>query len=414
MNKTKEQFAVAVVGGGPAGMMAAIKASENGARVVLIEKNSGLGKKLLITGGGRCNITQALLNNREFAEKLGKNGKFLLSALSVFGPKETIDFFETNGLKLKTGRGGRVFPVSHKAGDVLNVLLKRLAKNKVNILLNKKVLGFDIKQGIIEKVKLKEKDIFAKNFILTTGGAAYPGTGSTGDGYLWAQAMGHKIAKPLPALTPLKIKEKWVNGLAGLTLKNVRVAVLQNNKKQAERFGEMLLTHFGVSGPIILDLSKEIGELLTRGSVVLKIDLKPALDTEILDKRLQRDFQSNKNFKNYLPCLLPQRLSDLIIQSTGISPDKKLNSLSREERKKIIGFLKGLPLTVAGLVGFEQALITRGGVNLKDIDSRTMRSKIIKNLFFAGEIMDLDGPTGGYNLQICWSSGFAAGCNACG
>ncbi len=407
----KEKYDVAVIGGGPAGMMGAIKASEKGLKVVLIEKNDGFGKKLLITGGGRCNITQGEFNDKKFVEKLGKNGQFLFSALSVFGVKEIIDFFEKNGLLTKVERGGRVFPISDKAKDVLKVLLKCLNKNKVKFLLNQEVLGFNIKEGKIESVKLKGKEIIAKSFILTTGGAAYPGTGSTGDGYLWAQKMGHKIIKPMPALVPIEIKESWVKGLAGLTLKNVSVAVFSNTKKVYSEFGEMLFTHSGVSGPVVLDLSKKIGELLEKGVVNLKIDLKPALDILTLNKRLQRDFVRNKDFKNYLPELIPQRLSDLIIKFTGISPDKKLNAITKEERKKIIDFLKGLELTVKGTTGFSHAIITSGGIDLKEIDSKTMRSKIVSNLFFAGEIIDLDGPTGGYNLQICWSTGFVAGMN---
>jgi len=393
-------------------MMAAIKASDRGASVVLIEKNSTLGKKLLITGGGRCNITQAEFNDKKFAEKLGKNGQFFLSSLCVFGPKDVINFFEKLGLSTKKERGGRIFPVSDKAQDVLNVLLECLRENKVKIMLNQKAVGFGVKEGIIEKVKLKEKEISARNFILAAGGAAYPGTGSTGQGYEWARKMGHKIIKPMPALAPIQTKEDWVKDLAGLTLKNVRVDVFQDGKKQDSRFGEMLFTHSGVSGPIILDLSKKIGQLMPCGQVCLKIDLKPALDISTLDKRLQRDFKGNKDFKNYLPELVPQKLGGLIIGLTRISPNKKLNSISKDERKKIVNSLKGLNLTVKGLSGFGQAIITSGGVDLKEIESRTMRSKIIKNLFFAGEIIDLDGPTGGYNLQICWSAGCAAGVSA--
>jgi predicted Rossmann fold flavoprotein len=389
MSKSKEKFDVAVIGGGPAGIMAAIKAGERGARVVLIEKNSIFGKKLLMTGGGRCNISQAEFNAKKFVEKLGSKGQFLLSALSAFGPEEVISFFEKNGLKTKIERGGRVFPVSDKSQDVLDVLLKCLHKNKAQFLLGQEVLGFNVKAGRIKEVELKEKDVIAKSFILATGGLAYPGTGSTGDGYEWARKMGHKIIEPRPALAPIETKENWVKDLQGLTLKNVRVDIFQDNKKRDFRFGEMMMT-------------KE---------VVLKIDLKPALDAVVLDKRLQRDFRSNKNFKNYLPELVPRRLGDLLIKFTGISPDKKLNSVSKEERKKIVDVLKGLKLTVKGSAGFSQAIITSGGIDLKEIESKTMRSKIIKNLFLAGEIIDLDGPTGGYNLQICWSTGYAAGAN---
>ncbi len=409
MSSEKQKYDVVVVGGGPAGMMATIKASEKGLKVVLIEKNPGFGKKLLITGGGRCNITQFELNDKKFVETLGKKGQFLFSSLSVFGPKEVCDFFEKNGLPTKVERCGRVFPVSDKSQDVLNVLLRCLNKNKVKFLLNQEVLGFNIKDKLVESIKLKEKEIFAKSFILATGGKAYPGTGSTGDGHLFSGKMGHKIVKPMPALAPIETKGNLFKGLAGLTLKNVSVAIFQNNKKIDASFGEMIFTHSGVSGPIVLDLSKRVGELLANGEVRLKIDLKPVLDVLTLDKRLQRDFKSNKDFKNYLPSLIPQRLSDLIIKLTGILPDKKLNFITKEERKKIIDALKGLELIVKSIAGFDQAIITSGGVDLKEIESRTMRSKIIKNLFFAGEIIDLDGPTGGYNLQICWSTGFVAG-----
>ncbi len=411
MNKI-EQFDVAVIGGGPAGMMAAIKAGERGAKVVLIEKNPIFGKKLLLTGGGRCNISQGEFDNKKFVEKLGKKGQFLLSALSVFGPKEVIDFFEKNGLKTKIERGGRIFPVSDKSQGVLGVLLKCLHKNKVKFLLNQEVVGFNVKEKEIKSVKLKEQAITAKSFILAVGGKAYPGTGSTGDGYQWARNMGHRIIEPMPALVPIEIKENWVKDLQGLTLKNISVSVFQNNKNFGSKFGEMVFTHFGVSGPIILDLSKKIGESMITGKAFLKIDLKPALDILTLDKRLQRDFKGNKNFKNYLPELIPQRLGDLIIKFTGISPNKKLNLINKEERKRIINFLKGLELNVKGSAGFGQAIITSGGIDLKEIESKTMRSKIIKNLSFAGEIIDLDGPTGGYNLQICWSTGYVAGVSA--
>ncbi len=411
--KTKERvdFDVAVVGGGPAGMMAALKASENSLKVVLIEKNATLGKKLLITGGGRCNLTQNEVDNKKLALKLGKNGQFLLSALSRFGVKETKEFFEKQGLKIKVERGGRVFPVSDKSVEVLNFFSHLLKENKVEVLTSEEVMNFKLKEGKIEKLLLKSKgrEIKANNFIIAAGGLSYPQTGSTGSGYKWARDLGHKVVEPKPALVSLKVNENWAKELQGLTLKNVEVSLWQNNKKKLTRFGEMLFTHFGVSGPIILDLSKEAVQLKEKGKLILKIDLKPALDLLTLDKRLQRDFKSKKHFKNYLPELLPQKLGNLLVRFTEINPNKIVNTISKEERKKIIEFLKCLPLTITDSTGFEHALVTSGGVDLKEIDSRTMRSKIISNLFFAGEVLDLDGPTGGYNLQICWTTGYISG-----
>lgn len=403
---------MAIIGGGPAGIMAAGRAAELGAKVILIEKNQTFGKKLLMTGNGRCNISHAEFNNKKFVEKLGKKGQFLLSALSVFSPEEVIKFFGEKGLPTKIEKDGRIFPVSDKAQDVLRILLKYLNKNKVKLLLNQEVVGFEIKKGRIESVKLAKGEIMAQSFILCTGGKSYPQTGSTGDGYKWAQKMGHKIINPRPSLTPIKTKENWVSDIQGLSLKNVSVELFQNNKKQDQSSGEMIFTHFGLSGPMVLNLSKKTEELLANGEVILKIDLMPALNASMLDKKLQRDFKRNKVLKNYLSEIIPQRLSDLIVRFSKIIPDKKLNSITKEERKKLIEIIKGLKLTPRGLVGFSQAIVTSGGVDLKEIDSKTMRSKIIKNLFFAGEIIDLDGPTGGYNLQICWSTGYIAGENA--
>ena len=411
MDNNEQKFDVAVIGGGPAGMIAAGKAAENGARVVIIDRNRTLGRKLLITGKGRCNITQAEFDSREFIRELGKNGKFLFSSFSVFGPQEVIKFFEERGLKTKTERGFRVFPVSDKAEDVLKVLTEYLKKNNVRMLLGREVFGFKTKKGKIESIKLKDEEIFADKFILAVGGKAYPITGSSGDGYEWAKKMGHTIIDPEPSLVPVKTKENWVSDLQGLSLKNVQINIFQNNKKQDSRFGEMLFTHFGLSGPIVLETSKKIGELLKNGKVEIQVDFKPALDFVQLDKRLQRDFEENrkKDFKNYLPELLPQKMIETFLNLSGIDPHKKLRFISKEERKNILHLLKGMKIIVESLLGFDQAIVTSGGVNLREVDPKTMQSKIIKNLFFAGEILDLDGPTGGYNLQICWSTGYTAG-----
>jgi len=410
--ENKTIFDVVVIGGGPAGMMAGGRAGELGAKVLLLEKNAALGRKLLLTGKGRSNITKAEFNPRELLKKYGREGDFLLYPLSIFGVKETIDFFEKKGLKTKVERGKRIFPQSDRASDVLNILISYLKKGKVEIMTNSGVKKIIKKEKKIVKIILSGgREILAKNYIISTGGKSYPGTGSTGEGYQWAKELGHKVNKLRPALVPLRIKENWPKTAQGLSLKNVELTVFQNNKKQDSRFGELLFTHFGVSGPIVLDLSGKVGELLEKGEVKLVLDLKPALDFQTLDKRIQSDFSkySQKLFKNSLSDLLPQKLIPIIVELSGINPEKKVNEITREERQKLVRLLKGLEMRVISLLGFETAIVTSGGVSLKEIDSKTMKSKLIENLFFAGEIIDLKGPTGGYNLQLCWSTGYLAG-----
>ena len=436
--KNKTFFDVAVIGGGPAGMMAAGRAGELGAKVVLLEKNVSLGRKLLLTGKGRSNLTRAEFNPRELLKKYGREGDFLLYPLSVFGVKETIEFFEKKGLKTKIERGKRIFPESNRSQDVLNILINYLKKSLVKVMANYEVKEiikeptFANSASVAEATSAKEaatagnenriakvvlsggQELLAENYIIATGGKSYSGTGSTGDGYKWAEELGHKVSKLRPALVPLKIKENWPKLAQGLALKNVELTVLKNNKKKDGRFGELLFTHFGISGPIVLDLSGKIGELLEKGEVKLILDLKPALDFRILDKRLQSDFSkySQKLFKNSLSDLLPQKLIPVVVELSGINPSKKVNEIIREERHKLVKLLKGLEMMVSSLLGFETAIVTSGGVSLKEIDSKTMKSKLIENLFFAGEIIDLHGPTGGYNLQLCWSTGYLAGKSA--
>ncbi|MEC4684322.1 MAG: NAD(P)/FAD-dependent oxidoreductase [Nitrospirota bacterium] len=406
-----EKYDLAIIGAGPAGMMAALRASECGANVVLLEKNSIPGIKLLMTGKERCNITNAEPDVRKFADNLGKNGRFLLSALYHFGIEETIDFFHKNNLKTKIERGGRVFPESDKAKDVHGLFLRLIKENRITLLTSCRIKKISQRQNRIEKIILDNSGIKAENYLLCTGGLSYPRTGSTGDGYTWARQMGHTIIKPEPALTPISVKEKWVKELEGLSLKNVRVSVYQGNKKQDERFGEALFTGSGLSGPIILDMSKSTGKILVNGKADLFIDFKPALDFKVLDKRILHDLEKygNRSIKNILPELLPKKLIPVILELAGIEPEKKGHSITREERKKLRLLLKEFPLTIEGLSGFSKAIITAGGVSLKEIDPKTMRSRIIKNLYFAGEILNLDGPTGGYNLQVCWSTGYLAG-----
>lgn len=409
--KDDNVFDIAVIGGGPAGMIAAGRAAELGVKVVLIEKNEVLGKKLLLTGKGRCNFTHNELDIRKFAEKYGRNGRFLYRALSVFGVKEVIDFFASRGVKGKVEQGDRIFPENGNVQDILKVLLKYLSEGKVTILYNVEVINFKQEDRKISQVILRDRQIIADKFIICTGGKSYPQTGSTGDGYHWARQLGHTIIEPVPALNPIKISEKWVKELQGLSLKNISLKLFQNGKKQDERFGEMLFTHFGVSGPIVMDLSKNIGTLLKRGPVKLILDLKPALDFKKLDKRIQRDLEKFKGrmFKNSLKGLLPLSMIPVIIRLSGIESEKQVDYLSREERIKLVHLLKELELSPTELLGFKWSVVTSGGIALKEVDPNTMCSKKIKNLYFAGEILDLDGPSGGYNLQECWSSGYLAG-----
>ena len=409
--KDNNSFDIAVIGGGPAGMMAAGRAAELGAKVVLIEKNETLGKKLLITGKGRCNFTHNEFDIRKFAEKFGRNGRFLYSALALFGAREVIDFFESKGVKGKVEQGDRIFPEKGNARDILNVLVKYLAEGKVNILLNAEVTGFKQEKRKISQVLLRNRKINVEKYIICAGGKSYPQTGSSGDGYRWVEQLGHTVIKPVPALNPVKTSEKWMKELQDLSLKNVSLKLFQNGKKQDERFGEMLFTHFGVSGPIVMDMSKNIGELLKNGPVKLFLDLKPALDFKKLDKRIQRDFQEFKGrmFKSSLKGLLPLSMIPLIIKLSGIEPEKKVDYITREERNKLVHLLKELELTPTGLLGFKWSMVTSGGVALKEVNPNTMGSKKVDNLYFAGEILDLDGPSGGYNLQECWSTGYLAG-----
>lgn len=404
-----KNFDVVIIGGGPAGMMAAGKAAENGVSVALLEKNSNLGKKLLLTGGGRCNLTQVEFDIKTLIKKFGKNGKFLFSSLFSFGPKEVIDFFEKRNLPTKTERDGRVFPTSDKAEDVLQVLQKYLKENNVQIFFDAEVSSFENNKNKIQSVKLKDgREISAKNFILSTGGKSYPTTGSTGQGYTFAKNLGHTVTPLSPALTPIKIQEGWIKNLQGLSFENITVSLIEKNKKKKNQQGEIIFTHFGISGPVILNMSKEINI-----SKKISIDFFPELNQEKLDTKIKKDFKENinKNIINCLSQIIPQKLAEIILKINNLNEDKKINSVTKNERIKIITSLKNFRLTTSETFRIDQAMITSGGINLKEIDSKTMRSKIVSNLFFAGEILDLDGPTGGYNLQIAWSTGHTAGKN---
>lgn len=405
------KYDIIVIGGGPSGMMAAAVAGQNGARVLLLEKNHNLGAKLLITGKGRCNVTNYTLKVSDLVKRYGDNGKFLFSAFNKFGPEEIISFLKKYGVSVKTEKDNRVFPRSDKALDVLNALKKFLKDSGVEIRTKAQVKDIVKKGERIEKIILKDgEQLLADSFILATGGKSYPLTGSTGDGYRWLQKLGHHIVSPRPALVPMLVREKWVRELEGLSLKNVEISIYKNNKKIKSEFGEAIFTDNGLSGPIILNLSKMAGELLPE-NVKLKVDFKPGLDDKKLDEQLQLDFKNfaNKIFKNYLAELYPSKLIPIMVKLSGIQADKKVNAISREERKNLLKLLKSFTLEIKALDSFDKAIITAGGVDLKEIDPQTMRSKIIENLYLAGEILDIDGPTGGYNLQVCWSTGNLAG-----
>jgi predicted Rossmann fold flavoprotein len=405
-------YDVVVIGAGPAGMMAAGVAGSQGANVLLLEKNKRLGSKILITGKGRCNVTQANFNIRDLVKAYGQNGSFLFSSLYKFGPQEVIDFFEDLDVKMKTERGGRVFPESDEAGDIIEALKKFMKKNNVEIKYRSEVTGFEKDNLEITAVKLQDgSKIKAKNFIIATGGLSYPNTGCTGEGFKWAKDFGHTVVKTAPALVPLKTKEKWIKDLMGLTLKNVGLTAWQGDKKIGERQGDMLFTHFGVSGPIVLDISKSVIDAEKNGQVRLTINLKPALSREQLDKRIQRDFKkyNNKLFRNALSDLIPKGLIPIIIRDSKINPEKAVNLITREERLRLVDLVQSIDLTVAGNMGYDLAIVTSGGVLLKEIDPKTLKSKIINNLYFIGEVLDIDAPTGGYNLTAAWSTGFSAG-----
>ena len=405
---SKNMNRVIIVGGGAAGMMAAVAAADNGKQVCLIEKNEKLGKKLFITGKGRCNVTNAA-DTEMLLTNVCTNAKFLYSAFYSFDNNAVMSFLEQAGCLLKTERGERVFPVSDHYSDVIAAFRRELEKRGVEIRLHTVVKELCAEEGQITGVILEDgKKLFADNVIVCTGGISYPSTGSTGDGYRFAEETGHRVTEPRPALVPLSIEEEWCGQLMGLALKNVSLRLICGKQEVFEGFGEMLFTHFGISGPLVLSASSFY---MPGEKTKAMIDLKPAMDEEQLDRRLLRDFDENKNrqFKNALGGLFPIKLIPVMIELSGIHPDKRVNEISREERKRFISLMKNLPLTVTGTRDFTEAIITRGGVSVKDINPSTMESKKVKGLYFAGEVLDLDALTGGFNLQIAWSTGHLAG-----
>lgn len=406
---------VIVVGGGPAGMMAAIKAAERKLTVIILEKNHQLGKKLAITGKGRCNITNSA-EIETFIENMPGNGQFLYGPFYSFTNIDMINFLSRAGLKTKIERGGRVFPESDKAVDVLSTLESILKKNQVKIIYNKTAAEIIVNNGQVAGVKTADGQTYlGSNVIIATGGASYPGTGSTGDGYEIARRVGHTIITAKPALVPLATQEDWVKELQGLALKNVQVTVIANGRKMGDDFGEMLFTHFGVSGPIILSLSRQIvSQIESVANIQIKINLKPALSEEQLDLRIQRDLNKylRKQLKNALDELLPKSLIPIIIKQSGISAEKSVHQITREERRQLVNVISGLSLQIKGPRPLREAIVTAGGIAVKEINPSTMESKLLHGLFFAGEVIDIDGFTGGFNLQAAWSTGYVAGDNA--
>ena len=410
---------VIVIGGGPAGMMAAISSAENGNDVTIIEKMQSLGRKLLITGKGRCNITSSL-DMDEFIKNIPGNGMFLYSAFKNYTNQDIIKLLKEEGLEVKEERGNRIFPVTDKSLDVLKCFEKKLKSLNVNIILNTKVKEILVEDNIVKGVKTEKEIINADKVILATGGKSYPLTGSTGDGYVMAQKLGHTVTKINPSLVPLETFDKEAcKNLQGLSLKNVQIELIDKNKNKViyEDFGEMLFTHFGVSGPTILSSSahlvryKNIQQLFNENKISLKIDFKPALSEEKLNDRILRDFNEEKNkmFRNSLDKLLPQKLIPIIIKISGIEPNKKVNEITKIERKNLVKLLKNFEITIKGFRSIDEAIITSGGIKIKEINPKTMESKIIKGLYFAGEIIDVDAYTGGFNLQIAYSTGYTAG-----
>lgn len=403
---------VLVVGGGAAGMFAAIFAAKNGHTVHLYEKNEKLGKKIFITGKGRCNVTNAC-DIEDLFTAVVSNPKFLYSGFYSFTNQDVMDFFEDAGVPLKIERGNRVFPVSDHSSDIIRALERTMKQYGVSIHLNAAVTAVktDSEQAF-SHIQLKDgTKIYGDSCIIATGGISYPLTGSTGDGHEFAKKTGHKITPMLPALVPLKIKEDWITQLQGLSLRNVKITITNKKKKLYEDFGEMLFTHYGVSGPVILSASSMIGNALTKNHLQMCIDLKPGLSEDQLDQRIIRDFEENKNkqFKNALNKLFPSKLIPVMVYLSNIDGEKKVNEISREERKYFVSLIKNLPVTITGLRSFQEAIITKGGISVKDVNPQTMESKLAQGLYFCGEILDLDAVTGGYNLQIAWSTGYLAG-----
>lgn len=406
---------IAIVGGGAAGMYASVFLAEKGQEVHVFEKNEKLGKKLFITGKGRCNVTNDC-EEETFFQSVISNAKFLYSSYYGCTSQNVMDFFTSIGVKLKTERGNRVFPLSDHSSDIIRALERKMKESGVQIHLNTEVKDILTENGDVKAIVTADKKEVFDKVIIATGGYSYQATGSTGDGYQFAKNTGHDVTKLRPALVPLETKEEYVTKLQGLALKNVKLTIKESKKRLYEEFGELLFTHFGVSGPLILTASSKIGKTLEKkGSLLAEIDLKPAVSKEQLDARILREFEAakNKQFKNAVGGLFPSKLEPVMIQISGISPEKKVNEITKEERKRFVDFIKAFPFTITGTRDFNEAIITQGGVKTKEVNPSTMESKKVKNLYFIGEVLDLDAVTGGFNLQIAWCTAYAAAMAIC-
>ena len=432
MHKNPENdFDVIVIGGGASGMMAAACSAQNGKKVLLIEKNRELGKKLKITGGGRCNITNAEYDTRALLKNYGEAEQFLYSSFAQFGVKETFEYFEKRGLPLVVQARKRAFPKTEKAFDVFKVLEKDLKSLGVMIKTNsavKKILTSHTppplgtpphvgggQGGGITGIQSGNDTYTAHSYILATGGNSHPETGSTGDGFNWLKNLGHTVKSPTPTIVPIKVEDEWIKSLSGISVPNMKITFCVNGKKKFSKTGKLLFTHFGLSGPLILNSAGKIADLLEEGAVTAKIDLFPENDESRLEKKILKLFDDNKNkmFKNILPELLPNGTAKAILSLLkDLDTETKIHSLSRESRKRLISLLKALPATITGLMGFDRAVVADGGVDLAEIDTKTMRSKIFENLFITGDLLHINRPSGGFSLQLCWTTGYIAGSNA--
>jgi predicted Rossmann fold flavoprotein len=417
MNKKDTIWDVVVIGGGPAGMMAAGTASSKNKniKVLLIEKNDSLGKKLLITGGGRCNITNAEFDTRVLLSKYKEAEPFLFSPFSAFGVKESLNFFLSKGLDTKVENEKRAFPITERAQSVWDVLVENLKENKVEILSNSPVKKL-VKDGgkIIEAVLENGDKIKAKKFIVATGGTSRPETGSTGDGFKWLKDLGHKVLDSDASLVPISIKDSWVKKLSGVTLTDIKLSLFQDGEKQKVEKGKILFTHFGISGPTVLNMSKDVGELLKYGEVFIELDLLPKENYGTLNEKLQELFkkENKKMIKNSLDILVPSSLVPTVLEKSGVSGDTFNNSVTREGRISLVQSIKHLKMEVSGLLGKEKAIVSSGGVDLSEVDFKTMRSRLFPNLYIVGDVLNIDRPSGGYSLQLCWTTGYVAGKDA--